>query len=331
MGAVESVAWQVLSWHGDLLLREVRLSVAAIEPYLFAQAEHFASVDPMLAERPHQRPGELITARTRDGDEVAGVLSHERHGPGSLPSLWSAREVWTLYPLLAAPVADGLHALIDEWAGVLHDAGRPGEDTSCVLSWPSRDVGATQALLSHGLVPLTVLAVRTGAQPAPRTSPRVRIRRAEPADLPALVRLAMTELAYSAQVGGAIMRPDAEAMKRTALNYRLGSGAPIWLAEQDGACVGMVECVRNDVQDTEEAYLRAGMWNYLNCLSVLPEARGGGIGDALVDVAHRQLPRRAGWYLYYNPINPLSSVFWPRHGYRPLWTIWEARPASALR
>jgi hypothetical protein len=38
-----------------------------------------------------------------------------------------------------------------------------------------------------------------------------------------------------------------------------------------------------------------------------------------------------GSYLYYNPPNPLSSVFWPRQGYRPLWTVWEARPASALR
>jgi len=24
-------------------------------------------------------------------------------------------------------------------------------------------------------------------------------------------------------------------------------------------------------------------------------------------------------------------VFWPRQGYRPLWTIWEVRPAWALR
>jgi len=38
-----------------------------------------------------------------------------------------------------------------------------------------------------------------------------------------------------------------------------------------------------------------------------------------------------GTYLYYNPTNPLSSVFWHRQGYRPLWTTWEIHPASALR
>jgi hypothetical protein len=50
-------------------------------------------------------------------------------------------------------------------------------------------------------------------------------------------------------------------------------------------------------------------------------------------VAHGELARlgAAGTFLYYNPPNPLASVFWPRQGYRPLWTIWEVRPAGALR
>jgi hypothetical protein len=44
-----------------------------------------------------------------------------------------------------------------------------------------------------------------------------------------------------------------------------------------------------------------------------------------------QPPGTRGTYLYYNPPNPISSVFWPRQGYRPLWTLWEVRPATALR
>lgn len=305
--------------------------MTGIEPLLAAQADHFAAVDPMLAARAHHRPGELITVRSSGGDRFSAVLGHETHGPGSLPSLWSARRVWTLYPLLAEPVADGLHALLEEWAATVREVADRGADTACVLSWPSRDASAARVLLAHGLVPLTVLAVRSAAPPPPRPTSPVRIRRAEPADLAALVRLAMTELAYSAQVGGAIMRPDAESMKRTVLSYRLGSGAPIWLAEQDGVCVGMVECVPNEVDDTPEAYLPPGRWGYLNCLSVLPEVRGAGIGASLVETAHRGLTGLAGWYLYYNPPNPLSSAFWPRYGYRPLWTIWEVRPATALR
>jgi GNAT superfamily N-acetyltransferase len=71
----------------------------------------------------------------------------------------------------------------------------------------------------------------------------------------------------------------------------------------------------------------------VNCLSVLPGARGAGVGQRLMAFAHAEF-RRLGVtrsYLYYNPPNPLSSVFWPRQGYRPLWTVWEVRPAGALR
>jgi len=35
--------------------------------------------------------------------------------------------------------------------------------------------------------------------------------------------------------------------------------------------------------------------------------------------------------LHYEQTNPLSAPFWARHGYRPLWTSWEARPACTMR
>ena len=35
--------------------------------------------------------------------------------------------------------------------------------------------------------------------------------------------------------------------------------------------------------------------------------------------------------LHYAQLNPLSSPFWNRMGYRPLWTGWEVRPAASLR
>ena len=63
--------------------------------------------------------------------------------------------------------------------------------------------------------------------------------------------------------------------------------------------------------------------------------RGSGVGAHLVSTAVGALEssRRGvrGTYLYYNPPNPLSSVFWPRVGYAPLWTLWEVRPAAGLR
>jgi hypothetical protein len=52
-----------------------------------------------------------------------------------------------------------------------------------------------------------------------------------------------------------------------------------------------------------------------------------------MSVAHEHLniDDVPGTFLFYSPTNPLSPVFWHRQGYRPLWTMWEIRPASALR
>jgi hypothetical protein len=35
--------------------------------------------------------------------------------------------------------------------------------------------------------------------------------------------------------------------------------------------------------------------------------------------------------LHYGQVNPLSAPFWSQQGYRPLWTVWEAMPALAVR
>jgi hypothetical protein len=39
----------------------------------------------------------------------------------------------------------------------------------------------------------------------------------------------------------------------------------------------------------------------------------------------------AATLLFYGTFNPLSVPFWSRLGWRPLWTVWSAHPASALR
>lgn len=64
-----------------------------------------------------------------------------------------------------------------------------------------------------------------------------------------------------------------------------------------------------------------------------PRDRGAGIGAALVSRVHDVLDTRGidVTLLHYAQVNPLSAPFWHRMGYRPLWTIWEARPAAALR
>jgi GNAT superfamily N-acetyltransferase len=78
---------------------------------------------------------------------------------------------------------------------------------------------------------------------------------------------------------------------------------------------------------------RGGATAYLQTMFVRPGERGAGIGAALVRHAHAVLDARGvqTTLLHYAQLNPLSAPFWNRMGYRPLWTGWEVRPATALR
>jgi GNAT superfamily N-acetyltransferase len=302
-----------------------------------AQATRFATLDALLPPTAPNPDGELITAALPDGQLAGGVLVHTENGPGTLASLWSARHLWELFPLVGQHGPAGMDALLRAWRLLLDrsiEATDP--DTACLVTWPSRDVEVSRVLLDHGFVPLSVLAVRTEpVSPVPPFPAGTVVRRARPGDLDVAVQLALAELSYSALVGTTMRRPDAATLKRESLGYRITHGDPVWLAERDGVPIGLAECW---LTDADPATMRRfpvppGRWGYVNTVSVLPGARGAGIGRALVSVAHRELglAGAVGSYLYYNPPNPLSSVFWPRQGYRPLWTLWEIRPAGALR
>ncbi|RZS34931.1 acetyltransferase (GNAT) family protein [Herbihabitans rhizosphaerae] len=298
-----------------------------------AQTARLTGMDPLLPPVAHPPDGEVITAALPSGERVAGVLARTHLTPELPPSLWSALDVFELHPLLGAHGGDAFDALVPRWRNLV-EMMRPGADSSCVVFWPSRDAEVTKSLLHHGFVPLSVIAVR-GREPGDEPPPGVTIRRATERDIDTVLHLAMVELAYSAQVGGTVLRPGAARIKRDALIPRLAAGDPMWLAERDGVAIGLAECwlTESEPGSWTATRLPVGSWGYVNCLSVLPDARGAGVGQALMSVAHNEMHRRGvrGTFLYYNPPNPLSSVFWARQGYRPLWTVWEVRPATALR
>ncbi|GAA3869823.1 GNAT family N-acetyltransferase [Saccharothrix violaceirubra] len=304
-----------------------------VDALVAAQGTRLSTLDPLVPPVSDPPDGDVVTAALPDGSRVAGVLRHQVHERMSAARLWSATEVWELTPLLGGAGAAGMDALLRAWRRRL-DALRPAAtDSACVLTWPSRDVEATGVLLDHGFVPLTVVAVRRAAPPP--EPPGVTVRAAGPDDLDTVLALALAELRYSAQVGSTVLRPEAAEVKRRALAERLAAGGPAWLAERDGIAVGLAECslVTSEPGNWAATRLPTGRWGYVNCVSVPPGARGTGVGRRLMAHAHRELARlgTVGTYLYYNPPNPLSSVFWPRQGYRPLWTVWEVRPAGALR
>jgi GNAT superfamily N-acetyltransferase len=299
---------------------------------LAAQTTRFERLDALLPPAAPLPDGHVLTAALRHGDRVAGSVVRIAHEPDAAATLWSARHVLELYPLLGDADAAGMEALLREFARVVART-TPAPDSACVVTWPSRDAPAAGPLLGHGFAPLSVLAVRTGAAPPPPAGPAVRP--AGPADLDAVVDLELAELAYSTDLGVTPPRADAAEIRRASLAHQLGQGEPVWLAERDGVAVGVAHCRLIDVATTSAlaTRLRPGRWGYVNSVSVLPTARGTGVGRELMAVAHHELHTAGATatFLYHHPVNPLASVFWARQGYRPLWTGWEVRPAGALR
>jgi GNAT superfamily N-acetyltransferase len=309
----------------------------ATDLLLQAQSAHFAGIDPMLPAAVSPPDGDVLTAALPDGERVAGVVVRTSHEPGSIGTLWAALDVWELHPLLGAAGGRAMDTLLREWRRIM-ERGSIGSDSACVVTWPTRDSLASRALLDHGFVPLSAIAIRTVHQLVARRRPTrstLAVRRAGPRDAETVVRLEYAELEYSAMVGGAINRPEALEIKRASVARHLDQGDPVWLAERDGVAIGMAQCWLADAEPGSWTAQRLppGRWGYVNCLSVLPGERGTGVGQELMAVAHWELHQlgAVGTFLYYHPPNPLSSVFWARQGYRPLWTTWEVRPASALR
>jgi GNAT superfamily N-acetyltransferase len=310
-----------------------------------AVGRRWHAIDPLLPD-PATLPagcGEPLVV-TADSGRIAGlgVCVHQHISPDSLNQTWGAAERFTLVPRLAGPdVAAPADQLLAQWRDHLAGIGATrGPDTSASVVWPSLDVTGVRALLRHGFQPLTVIAARTRPAAAgmsgapPRGAHGVTIRAAGPADEEQVLDLELRLIRYDMQFGGPVWRASTARLVRDEIRASLAR--PIsrtWLAERNGRAVGLLVA-----QSPQEAGWIAGMTSapeaaYLQTMFVDQAERGTGIGAALVRQLHARLDS-AGvgvTLLHHSQVNPLSAPFWYRMGYRPLWTSWEARPASALR
>ncbi|MFE0021043.1 GNAT family N-acetyltransferase [Amycolatopsis sp. NPDC059021] len=303
------------------------------EELFAAHRARLAALDPLLPRAAPPAAGERLDAATAGGGRVTGVLQRQRHGPDDVPMLWSAADTWQLFPYFGDTGTEGVDLLLRAWRARL-DGERLGEDSACVVNWPSRDAEAIRAFLDHGMVPLTALAVRTET-PVPAPADGVHVRRATTADFDSTLALAEATFVYTGLVATR-RRPNTAALLAPALREDLSQERPaVWLAERDGAPVAYAQCSWVDATAgmPGSELLPPGLWGYVNNVVTAPEHRGTGVGRVLMARVHAVFHDEGatGTYLYYNPTNPLSSVFWHRQGYRPLWTSWEVHPASALR
>ena len=319
----------------------------------FARAERrLLRVDPLLPwplpEAPHC--GAPLGTGDEAGAAALGRCEHWAAEPGSLDPSWGAAQRFQLIPTIAGPdVAAGLGQLLAQWRD--HLAAVPGsgaDDTAAIVAWPSRDADGVLTLLRHGFDPLEVLAVRTAPRrraPAPLTPeplPRergdgdgtLRVRRALMPDADVVARLAIEVIRFDSRFGAVNERPDTlAALRREAAGLLAGPEPWAWLAERDGEPVGLLAAQRPEAAHWIAPMVGQAPAAYLMLMFVDPAERGSGTGGRLVAEFHREADAAgvAVTLLHYEQLNPLSVPFWSRHGYRPLWTTWQATPASAIR
>ncbi|KAA2253870.1 GNAT family N-acetyltransferase [Solihabitans fulvus] len=156
------------------------------------------------------------------------------------------------------------------------------------------------------------------------------MRRADLADLDAVVALHLAETRYAEQVSGTAERANTEALFREVCAAALAVDRPwVWVAEHDGEVIGVTRMEPPSESSWFAPLVAAAPAAYLSCQSVAERHRGGGVGAALIRRAHAAADRAgaAAILLHHAALNPLSAPFWNRCGYRPLWTNWELSPA----
>lgn len=279
-----------------------------------------------------------LSASLPDGRTVGGHVYRAVYGPGEVLSLWQPRVVWQFAPSVGDTGADGMSAALGALRGWLErevpDAERSG-DTAVQVMWPSADVAVSRALLAQGLTPTTTLAVRPADEVPEHPRTDVVVRTATMDDVDELVDIIGEEMRYSADVLGATPRDNARQLLTVSLKRGVYFDGRVFVAEVDGVATAAAVCGLLDAGTSPAVrdWLPAGHWGYIGQFAVLPGARGGGVGGALATESLRRLHQdtQHGTFLFYELANPLSSVFWPRRGYRPLCTRWVCRPASLLR
>ncbi|HWG01287.1 MAG TPA: GNAT family N-acetyltransferase [Trebonia sp.] len=307
-----------------------------------AVARRWHSLDPLLPD-PSALPagcGEPIVVNAGAGRVTGlGVCVHHHVPADSLNQTWGPADRYTLVPRLAG---QDISAASDELLAQWHDhlggiSAARGADAGASVVWPTRDITGVRSLLKHGLQPLTVIAARTrpaGPTARPRGAFGVTIRAAGPDDEETVLELELRLIKFDMNFGGPVWRPATQTLVRADIRNTLRRRVNwTWLAEHNGRAVGLLVA-----QPPRESGWIAGLTRpapaaYLQTMFVDARERGTGIGSALVRSLHAQLDASGVevTLLHHSQVNPMSGPFWNRMGYRPLWTSWEARPASALR
>jgi GNAT superfamily N-acetyltransferase len=305
------------------------------EAVVAAHEARLRELDPLLP-RTHPLP-ELEPDETPISVEGGvGLARRIRWKPDEPASMWNPADQHRLVVRIGgADPAAAMDAVLARWRERVVAAAEPEDpDSSAFVMWPSRDVSMNRSFLDHGLVPFSVLAARPAGRSARDVSSAVRVRRLTETDLDAAVELSLVENRWGVECGRGTVRPAAAELIRRGYVDVLERAEPwTWVAEVDGHVVGLLTVPPREHVGWVGPSTSAKNPAYVGHTAVAASQRGEGVGAALVQHVHAALDQ-AGVdviLLNYSLLNPLSGPFWNRSGYRPLWTLWDVRPASRLR
>lgn len=298
-------------------------------------AEHQArlqGLDPLLRAPPLvATDGQEVLRAERNAATAVGLAVRSESAPSDPTALWGALRTHSLSIRVAGADREaGVSGLLDVWDEHLPTVAVAGDDdTAAAVRWPSRDLAGPRSLIRHGFAALTTVAVRGAGRAGPPSRAAVTVRVAGPADLDSLTDFAEELLRADVPWGVLTERPAQRKTMRAGLSESLAEGDLVLVAELDGAAVGYVA-----VSTGERAAWMAPLVNdtpmaYLSSLYVAEGARSRGVGEALAAAAHTHLDDAgvSATLLHYALPSPVSVPFWSRLGYRPLWTLWQRRPA----
>jgi GNAT superfamily N-acetyltransferase len=192
--------------------------------------------------------------------------------------------------------------------------------------WPYGDQTAEAWWAAAGFTRSGNYCVRP-PEPLPGPLPAgVTARTATPADLDQLTALHRESVAFQAAASPSVrLLPAAEA--GFADRLRSGRSTSTVVAEGDrllGVCEWWI--ADGGGEPDRPALLPAGRYAYMNAVAVTADARGRGLGRAVVAAALAAAgDGSAGSTLWCSPPNPIASRVWPHLGWRPIWSAWERR------
>ncbi len=297
-------------------------------------ARHTRDLDPLLPELPDldAGDGEVIITAEIGGSQGRALARFAAALPDSNDALWGALRRYSLVPRLAGSHRTAVfRELLGQWLSAL--VLPVGDwDTTVAVTVPSRDPDYRIPLLELGFAPLIGVLVRPRGAPMPPAPPGHLVRTAGCEDLDRLGELTAALQRYDVASGVLTERERVvELAHQMVADYWSGAPGWTWVVGPRARPAGFLQVQRPEQAVwMAEMSIAGGCAAYLGEAYVEPAARGCGAGRALASAAHAALDD-AGiplTMLHVALPNPLSVPFWHRMGYRPLWTMWQRRPAS---